>query len=136
MRAAARDLVLALLAVLAALLALGALPGYLQSGAPYHVTATAVEDGDRPAIDVTGLSERRFPYATEAIETGRSGGYHRGPLELKGAFTHSPFDEFDALDQRDSAENGTGPEAVDGTTAYVTKDGTTYRLELVQSDDS
>lgn len=45
------------------LLALGALPSYLRSGAPYHVTATPVgEDG--PAVDATVLSERHFPYTT------------------------------------------------------------------------
>jgi hypothetical protein len=132
MRPVTRNLVVGILAVVALLLALGALPGYLAAGDPYYVTATTVED-DRPSVDVTNLSERRFPYVTEAVETGRSEPYYRGPLGLKGSFTHSPFDEFDALEQR--AGNDTAG-AVDGTTAYVTKDGTVYRLDLVQDDDS
>lgn len=134
MRPVTRNLVLGILAVVALLFALGALPSYLAAGDPYYVTATVVEDGDRPAVDVTNLSERRFPYVTEAIETGRSDAYYRGPVGLKGAFTHSPFDEFDALDQRARAANATAG-AVNGTTAYVTKDGTVYRLDLVQDDD-
>ncbi|WP_435067435.1 hypothetical protein [Haloplanus sp. C73] len=78
------------------LLALGALPSFLGAGEPYHLTATPT-DADGPAVDATNLSERRYPYLTTAVETGRSEPYRRGPVGLKEAFTHSPFDERDGL---------------------------------------
>jgi hypothetical protein len=78
------------------LLALGALPSFLGAGEPYHLTATPT-DADGPAVNATGLTERRYPYLTTAIETGRSEPYRRGPVGLKEAFTHSPFDERDGL---------------------------------------
>lgn len=117
---------LILVGVVVAALALGALPSLLQSGAPYHVTAEQV-DADRPTYDVSNVSERRFPYVVGALEDGRSDAYHRGPVGLKETFTHSPFDEFGAIETR-------APDAVDGQVAYVTYDGTVYRLEIVRDD--
>jgi hypothetical protein len=81
-----------------ALLALGALPSSLGAGEPYYLTATPTDVGGE-AVNVTGLSERRYPYLTAAIESeaGQSEPYRRGPLGLKESFTHSPFDERDGL---------------------------------------
>jgi len=124
MRRITRNAVLLLLAVGALLLALGALPGLLRSGDPYYVTATPIEDAPDGTVNASTLSERRFPYATAAIANGESEAYYRGPTGFKEAFTHSPFDEFDALAVRGGA--------ADGEVAYVTHDGQTYRLEVVQ----
>jgi len=117
-------LVLVALVVLA--LAVGALPSLLKSGAPYHVTAEQVEDA--PATyDATDVSDRRFPYTVGAIEDGESEAYYEGPFGVKESFSHSPFDEFGAMATRT-------PDAVDGRVAYVTYNGTTYRLEIVRED--
>lgn len=127
MRPVARNLVVALLLVVAFLLALGAVPGLLRAGDPYYVTANATED-DRPAVSADALSTRRYPYATGALAAdgpGRSDPYWRGPLGVKGTFTHSPFDEFDALRQQ-------YPNATDGTAVYLRQNGTTYELTIVQ----
>nr|WP_283102395.1 hypothetical protein [Haloplanus sp. XH21] len=78
------------------MLALGALPSLLGSGDPYYLTATPT-DAEGPAVNATELSERRYPYLTAAIETGRSDPYRTGSVGLKEAFTHSPFDERDGL---------------------------------------
>lgn len=78
------------------LLALGALPSYLGTGEPYYMTATST-DAEEPAVNATDLPEHRYPYATEALESGRSEGYQTGPWGLKESFTHTPFDEIDAL---------------------------------------
>ncbi|WP_254546166.1 hypothetical protein [Halomarina pelagica] len=131
MRRITRNLVLGILVVVVLLLALGALPSYLRSGDPYYLTATEAPSYEGPTVDVTDLSERRFPYTTEAIADGRSAAYYEGPTGFKEAFTHSPFDELNELDQRDgNAASGDG--AVNGTTAYVTSGGTVYRVELVR----
>lgn len=118
---------LLLLGLVFALLALGALPSLLSSGEPYYVTATEVET-DHAAVDVTNFSERRYPYLFAALEDGRSGSYHEGPIGVKDAFTHSPFDEFGALETRST-------EAVDDGVAYVSRNGTVYRVELTRTAD-
>ncbi len=125
MRRVTRNVILAILAVGALLLALGVLPGFLRSGDPYYVTATPIEDTPAVVVNATDLSERRFPYTTAAIANGESEAYYRGPVGFKEAFTHSPFDEFDALAVRSGG-------AVEGNVAYVTHEGQAYRLEVVQ----
>ncbi|MFC6836707.1 hypothetical protein [Halomarina ordinaria] len=135
MRRITRNLIAVILAVLVVLLALGALPGYLRTGDPYYLTAEPVEDRDGPTVNATGLSEQRFPYTTAAVEDGRSDPYWEGPTGLKEAFTHSPFDEMSELDQRDRNADGTDAGAVNETTAYVTDDGTVYRIDLVREDE-
>lgn len=136
MRTVTRNFILGILAVLVLLLALGALPSLLGSGEPYYLTATQVGDGNRTAVDVGNLSERRYPYMTRAIETGRSGAYYDGPVGFKEAFSHSPFDELDALEQRDRDGSGADGGAVNGTTAFVRSNDTVYRLELVRGGET
>ncbi|MFB6107923.1 MAG: hypothetical protein ABEJ82_03655 [Haloplanus sp.] len=117
--------VLALLAlVVVGLLALGALPSALGSGAPYYMTATPT-DATGPAVNVTDLPARRYPYLTAALEDGRSPPYQTGAHGLKEPFTHSPFDERDALLTRnpDAAVDG-GVLVVDG--------GRRYRVAVVR----
>ncbi len=133
MRRVTRNFLLGVLAVIVVLLALGALPGLLKSGDPYYVTATpAAAD---LAVNVTDLPERRFPYTNAALTNatdsspGRSGPYWRGPVGLKGAFTHSPFDELGAL-------RGREPNATDGEAVFVRRNGTTYRLAVSQGASS
>jgi len=110
-------------------LAAGALPSLLESGEPYHVTATAVESGDVPAemttYDATDVSDRRYPYLVAAVDDGVSNAYYEGPFGVKESFAHSPFDEFGAIETR-------LPNAVDDHVAYVAYDGTVYRLEIVR----
>ena len=111
------------------LLALGALPGYLKSGDPYYLTATPVED--HAAINGTDLDERRYPYTTAAVadatgdDPGRSDAYWKGFIGFKEAFTHSPFDEITALQQRSM-------DASDVDAVYVRMDGEIYRLTVTQ----
>jgi len=131
-RPVTRNVVVAILMVLALLLALGAAPSYLRTGDPYHVTATATDEPG-PAVNASVLSERRYPYVTGAIaaagtDTGRSDPYWRGPLGVKGTFTHTPFDEFDAL--RQQHRNATNGDAV-----FVRTNTTRYRLTITQDDD-
>jgi hypothetical protein len=137
MRTVTRNFLLGMGVVLVLLLALGALPGFLKSGDPYYLTATAVADGGaddtaESAVDAATLSDQRYPYTTAALDNatadtpGRSNPYWRGPVGFKGAFTHSPFDEFDALTQQ-------YPSAVDGDSVVVRHDGTLYRLAVTQS---
>ena len=126
MRTITRNFVLGLLAVVVVLLALGALPSLLRSGDPYYLTAAVVENGSAPAtVNASALSERRFPYTTAALDSGRSSAYYDGPLGIKGAFTHSPFDELSELEARNAS-------AVENRTAFVTRGNATYRLELVR----
>ncbi|MBV0924310.1 hypothetical protein KTS45_08860 [Halomicroarcula limicola] len=135
MRTVTRNFILGVGVVVLLLLALGALPSYLKSGDPYYLTATpengsfSVEDGT--AANGSTLSAQRYPYTTAALadaaanDTGRSELYWRGPVGLKGAFTHSPFDELDALRQQ-------APAAADGETVVVRHGGTFYRLAVTQ----
>lgn len=128
MRRVTRNLLLVVGLVLVALLALGALPSYLGAGDPYHLTVDpAAEDG--AAVDVDGVTDRRYPYLVGALESddGRSNGYRIGPYGLKEHFTHTPFDEVDALQQRD-------PGAVEGDGVFVTYEGERYYVEVVQED--
>lgn len=130
MRPVTRNVVVAILLVVVGLLALGALPAYLQSGDPYYVEAMAV-DAAHPAVNVSVLSERRYPYVTGAVAaagngTGRSDPYWRGPFGVKGPFTHSPFDELDALGQQ-------YPNATEGDAVFVRTNTTRYRTTIVQN---
>ncbi|WP_276270520.1 hypothetical protein [Haloarcula litorea] len=135
MRRVTRNFLLGVAVVLLALLALGALPSYLQSGDPYYLTATpagnATAGGNASAVNASALADRRYPYTTGALgnasadASGRSAPYWRGPVGLKGAFTHSPFDELDALRQQ-------YPDAVAGEGVRVRHDGTLYRLAVTQ----
>jgi hypothetical protein len=109
-------------------LALGALPSLLRSGDPYrtHAEQTAAPEGVDP-VAVGNLSERRYRYVTAAVADGESGRYWKGPIGLKGAFTHSPFDELDAVRTQH-------PEAVDGDAVYVAENGTVYRVTVELED--
>lgn len=135
-RTITRNAIVVILAVVALLLALGALPSYLKSGDPYYVTATTA-DAPAGAVNVSNLSERRFEYSTTAVTTaaagdgtGRSDPYWRGPFGLKEGFSHSPFDEFDALTR--DYPNATG-RVDDDTRVYAALNGTTYRLDIAQT---
>jgi len=126
-RTVTRNVLLAVLATVVVLLALGAVPSMLRSGDPYYLTATPVDN--RTAFDASNLSDRRYPYATTAVaaagdEPGRSAPYWRGPVGVKEAFTHSPFDELSTLRQFDAARGEDG--------VYVRYNGTVFRLEVVQ----
>ena len=130
MRPVTRNTVVGIGVVVVALLALGALPSYLKSGDPYYVVAEPTGSG--PAVNATNLSERRYPYVTGAVAAaasgeGRSEPYWEGPFGLKESFSHSPFDEFDAIGQR-------SPAATDGGTVFVARNGTRYRLEIVRGE--
>jgi len=117
-----RRAVLGLGVVCLALLALGALPSLLGAGEPYHLTATPTEAGGE-AVNVTDLSERRYPYLVTALESGRSDTYRRGPFGLKEAFAHSPFDERDGLIARN-------PDARRDDGILVTDGGERYLVEV------
>lgn len=124
MRPVTRNLLVVIAVVTLALLALGALPSYLGSGDPYHLTVEPAERTE-PAVNATGLSERRYPYLTGALasDDGRSTPYQRGPFGLKESFTHSPFDEVDALAAR-------GPNATVDDGVRVERDGETYLVAV------
>ncbi|GAB7092322.1 hypothetical protein JCM18237_25930 [Halorubrum luteum] len=128
MRPVARNLLVVIALVLVALLALGALPSYLGSGDPYHLTVESIET-DEPAANVDDVSERRYPYLTGALESddGRSEGYRMGPYGIKEWFTHTPFDEVDALTQQ-------VPEAGTDDGVRVEFDGETYYAEVTQAE--
>jgi len=121
-------LVVGLVAV--GLLALGALPGYLGSGEYYYLEATATDD-DGAAVDAASISERRYPYLTAALDAddGRSEGYQRGLGGFKTTFTHSPFDEVDALQQLE-------PAAVrdDGEAVVIDHDSGRYHVTIVSEE--
>ena len=141
MRTVTRNLIVALLAVVAVLLALGALPGYLGSGDPYYVEATAAE-GDGAAVVADNLSERRFPYAFEALESleagdepARSEPYYEGPVGFKESFTHTPFDEFGEFESRNRDAVERGADSPVGDVAHLEYDGRRYRLEIVKETE-
>ena len=142
MRTVTRNLLLGIGVVLVLLLALGAAPSLLRSGDPYYVSATPVDEVDANETNVTAgpnatavggdtLSERTHPFTTAAIadaganQTGYSEPYWRGPVGIKGAFTHSPFDELAALRQRN-------PRAADGESVRLAHNGTLYRVGVTQ----
>ena len=135
MRSVTRNTLLGIIAVVVLLLALGALPGLLKSGDPYYVVTTpadseySVDNG--MAVNWSAQSERRFPYTSAALSdaspstAGQSEPYWRGPLGFKGAFTHSPFDERDALQQQfDGAVTDDG--------VVVRHNGTLYHVAVRQ----
>ncbi|MFC6989725.1 hypothetical protein ACFQJD_15285 [Haloplanus sp. GCM10025708] len=125
MRPTTRRALLALFAVGVALLALGAVPSFLGSGDPYYLVATPTDDAG-PAVNVTDLSERRYPYLTDALADDRSTPYRTGPLGLKEAFAHSPFDERDALAIRNPAARSNG-------TVLVEDGGRRYRIRVIRA---
>jgi hypothetical protein len=122
-----RRAVAALCLCLLALLALGALPAHLGSGDPHYMTVTPTNESG-PALNVTDLPERRYPYLTGALaaEDGRSEPYRTGRFGLKESFAHSPFDEYDALVQRD-------PDVAEDGTALVVYRGQRYAVEVVRA---
>ena len=126
MRTVTRNTILTILVVVGLLLALGAVPSLLRSGDPYYVTAeTTTESG--PSVNATELPERQYRYVAGALADGRSDAYYEGPFGFKEGFTHSPFDEFDAIGQRYA--NAT---AQNGSVVYVAENGTRYRLEIIR----
>ena len=126
MRRIMRNALLLTGVVIVVLLAVGAVPSYLGSGESHYLTATATDEPGS-AINATEISERRFPYLTAALtgDSGRSDGYQRALGGYKTFFAHSPFNEFDALKQRNAA-------AVrdDGERVLVTYKGDRYSITL------
>ena len=121
MRPITRRAILGFAVVCLALLALGALPSLLGAGEPYYLTATPT-DAEGEAVNVTGLTERRYPYLVSAIESesGHSDPYRRGPIGLKESFAHSPFDERDGLIARNpDARRDGGVLVEDGDERYL-----------------
>ena len=130
MRRIMRNALLIVGLVVVGLLALGALPGFLGSGEYYYLEATAADD-DGAAVDAQSISERRYPYLTAALaaDDGRSDGYQRGLGGFKTTFTHSPFDEVDALQQLE-------PAAVrdDGEAVVIDHDSGRYHVTIVSEE--
>jgi hypothetical protein len=141
MRTRTRNVIIGILAVLVVLVALGAVPGLLKSGDPYRVTATPTGTWDgsnttvgdnRTAVNASTLSDLRYPFVQEALgdgrdnETGQSSPYWRGPVGFKESFTHSPFDEMNALTQ-----NNPRAATPDGG-VYVHDNRTVYLLSVAQ----
>ncbi|MFO8116533.1 MAG: hypothetical protein R6U01_14450 [Halorubrum sp.] len=126
MRRVTRNLLIAIALVVVALLALGALPSYLGSGDPYYLTAEPIET-DEPTVDVTNASEQQYPFLTSALasDDGRSDPYRADTYGIKEWFTHTPFDEVDALARQT-------PEAATDDGVRVRYEGTVYRAEVVQ----
>ncbi|WP_128906539.1 hypothetical protein [Halorubrum amylolyticum] len=126
MRRVTRNLLIAIALVVVALLALGALPSYLGSGDPYYLTAEPIETNET-AAGVNNVSDRRYPFLTGALASndGRSEGYQTGPYGVKKWFTHTPFDEVDALTQQ-------VPEAAADDGVRVRRDGRVYHVEVVR----
>jgi hypothetical protein len=90
------------------------------------VTGTATASSaatDASVINGTALSERRYPYTTEAVRNGSAGPYYEGPWGLKEPFTHSPFDELSALE-------GRNPAAVTPEGALVRYNATVFRVAV------
>jgi hypothetical protein len=132
-----RNTILVILAVVVLLLALGALPAYLKSGDPYYVVATA-DEAPNESVNATNLSAQRYRFTTGAVTaaagnangTGRSDPYWRGPFGVKEGFTHSPFDEFEALTR--DYPNATVTAGND-TSVYLSRNGTSYRVTITQT---
>jgi hypothetical protein len=129
-----RNFLLGLGVIAVLLLALGAVPSYLGSGDPYYLTAEPVttdeagELNETRTVNMTDYSERRYPYLTSALasDDGRSEGYREGAFGLKESFSHSPFDEFDALVARN-------PDARSDDSVLVAVDGDYYRVRVTQA---
>ena len=126
MRPVTRNTILAILVVVVLLLALGAFPSLLRSGDPYYVTAEATNETG-PSVNATELPPRQYRYIDAALADGRSDAYYDGPFGFKEGFSHSPFDEFDAIGQRYASAT-----AEDGSVVYVSENGTRYRLEIIR----
>jgi hypothetical protein len=126
MRRVTRNLLVAIALIAVALLALGALPSYLGSGDPYYLTAEPIETNDT-AADVNNVSDRRYPFLTSALasDDGRSEAYQTGPYGVKKWFTHTPFDEVDALTRQ-------VPEAATDEGVRVRRDGQVYYVEVIR----
>ncbi|QLD85718.1 hypothetical protein HWV23_08265 [Natronomonas halophila] len=141
MRPVARNLILAILGVVVVLLALGAVPGLIETGDPYYVEATPVDESG-PAITADNFSEQRFPYAFDALaaaatgaDPARSEAYYTGPGGVGGfkeAFTHTPFEEFDEFEARNGEAVQRGADSPVGDVAFVDYEGQRYRLEIVR----
>ncbi len=131
MRPLMRNALLAVGLVVVLLLALGAVPSYLGSGDYYYLEVTETDD-DGTAVDVEELSEQRYPYLNGALaaDDGRSDGYQRALGEFKDTFTHTPFDEFDSLQQLE-------PDAArdDGDRVIIAVDGDRYSLTIVSESE-
>ncbi|PAU85504.1 hypothetical protein CK500_02205 [Halorubrum salipaludis] len=126
MRRVTRNLLVAIALVAVALLALGALPSYLGSGDPYYLTAEPIETNET-AADVNNVSDRRYPFLTSALasDDGRSDPYLADSYGIKEWFTHTPFDEVDALTRQ-------VPEAATDDGVRVRRDGRVYHVEVVR----
>jgi hypothetical protein len=141
MRTRTRNFILAILAVVVALMALGAVPGLLKSGDPYYLTAEpqgaynatngTLAGTNQTAIDAGNLSGQRYPFTTAAVSaaganaTGQSDPYWRGPTGFKEAFTHSVFDERESLTRQNDG-------AVSEERIYVHDGETVYLLTITQ----
>jgi len=133
MRRVTKGFVLGVAGVVVLLLALGALPGLLKAGDPYYLTATAADPAGAEPLNASALSADRYPYTTAALASaerdgtgaGRSEPYWRGPVGVKGGFTHSPFDERAALERRFPAATGDGA-------VHARHNGTVYRLAVTR----
>ncbi|WP_050033470.1 hypothetical protein [Halorubrum halophilum] len=126
MRRVTRNLLVAIALVAVALLALGALPSYLGSGDPYYLTAEPIETNET-AADVNNVTDRRYPFLTGALasDDGRSDPYLADSYGVKEWFTHTPFDEVDALTRQ-------VPEAATDDGVRVRRDGRVYHVEVIQ----
>jgi len=126
-----RNALIGLGLTLVVLLALGALPSYLGSGDYYYLEVTPTDDGGT-AVDIETLSERRYPYLTAAVaaDDGRSEGYQRGLGSFKDTFTHTPFNEHDALKQLepDAARDG-------GDRVIIQLDDERYSVTIVSEPE-
>jgi hypothetical protein len=141
MRPVARNLILAILGVVVVLLALGAVPSLVETGDPYYVEATPVDESG-PAITADNFSEQRFPYTFEALnaaaageDPARSEAYYTGPGGVGGfkeAFTHTPFEEFDEFEARNGEAIQRGADSPVGDVVFVDYEGQRYRLEIVR----
>ncbi|MEF8785289.1 MAG: hypothetical protein V5A45_05095 [Haloarculaceae archaeon] len=143
MRTRTRNAILAILAILVALLALGALPGLLKSGDPYYLTVEPqgpwnatderLDGTNQTAINASELSEQRYPFTSTALDnagpnsSGQSDPYWRGPTGLKELFTHSVFDEREALSRQNAS-------AVAEEGIYVHDGQTVYLLTITQTE--
>ena len=127
----------------------GATTGVLTWGSQQDTVFEAVDRLNETALDVATLFNRSYPYTIEALERastgttndsarresderppsiGRSSPYWQGPIGVKEAFSHSPFDEIDSLRTRYSAT------MLDDRTALVRWQNQTYRLAVSSGD--
>jgi len=127
-RRVTRNLVVVIALAVAVLLALGAVPSYLGGGESYHLAVEPTAESG-PAVDASNVSARRFPYLSGALESpdGRSERYRAGRYGIKESFTHTPFDEVDALVRRVAeAERDDG--------VLIEYRGERYRVRIVRGD--